>query len=128
MPDTLRDAWKRAEAAWDEPKHHDEILRLTAQHNVYAWTAGRYRTHKGDPVAEKAIERMQRALFATLSASASPRAGASGPQPYRSAMGILGLLLVVLVVGVVYAVVFYKSPSRRRPATEPAVPAQTAPR
>jgi hypothetical protein len=122
VPFELRDAFRRADEDWKEQAHHNEILRLTSQHNTYAWTCGRYRKRKGDPIADKAIDRLQRAAFATMMATATPRRETE-KNPYRTSIGILVLLLIVIVVGVVYALVFYEPPAKK--ATTPARPAQS---
>jgi hypothetical protein len=117
VPDPVRDAWTRATAAWDDGARHDDLLRLVASHNAYAWAAGRYRTRGDDAVARRQLERLRRAAEATLLASATVRPTADA-KPYRGTAGVLAVLVVVIVVGLLYAVVIRDHPSSRaRPAS-----------
>ena len=97
-----------------------ELLRLTATHNAYAWTAGRYRTRRRDTIAHRQLERLGRAAEATLLAGASGRIDAA-TGPYRASRSVLLILIVAVVVGLLYATVIRRS----RPAPRgPAIPAQ----
>ena len=104
VPDSVRAAWARVEEAWSEPARHDELLREAAAHNGYAWAAGRYRTRGRDPIAARQLDRLRRAAEATLLASATARPDAAA-RPYRSVIGVLAVLIVVIAVGLVYALV-----------------------
>jgi hypothetical protein len=111
VPDPVREAWARAAAAWDDEARHDELLRQVASHNAYAWAAGRYRTRGGDAVARRQLERLRRAAEATLLASATVRAAEA--RPYRGTAGVLAVLIVVIAIGLLYAVVIRDHPSPR---------------
>lgn len=112
VPDPVRDAWARAVEAWGDDARHDDVLRLVASHNAYAWAAGRYRTRGDDAVARRQLERLRRAAEATMLASATVRPDAD-TRPYRGAAGVLVGLVVVIVVGLLYAVVIRDHPSAR---------------
>jgi len=119
VPDVVREAWAHAGEAWSEAARHDELLRLVAVHDCYAWAAGRYRTRTGDPIADRQLDRLRRAAEATLLASATARPDPAA-RPYRAAIGVLAVLIAVILVGLVYAVI-------REPATPSPAPASTAP-
>lgn len=104
IPDVLGTAWDKAVESWSDPARHDEILRLVAQHDAFAWAAARYRTRAGDPIADKQIDRVRKAAEVTLMSSATSRKSA-GKNPYRSTTALLVLLVVLVVGGLVYAMV-----------------------
>lgn len=114
VPESVRAAWARADEAWGEPARHDELLREAAAHSCYAWAAGRYRTRGRDPIAARQLDRLRRAAEATLLASATARPDAAA-RPYRSAIGVLAVLIVVIAIGLVYALA-------RSPRTTTATP------
>ncbi len=107
VPDALTQAWDRAVEAWDEPARHDEVLRLVGQHDTYAWAAARYRDRQralpDDAVAKAQLDRLRRAAEATMMANAATRQ-AKTPEPYRGTIAILGLLIILIIAGFVYAI------------------------
>jgi ribosomal protein L40E len=116
VPDPVREAWARAAAAWDDDARHDDLLGLVASHNAYAWAAGRYRTRGDDAIARRQLDRLRRAAEATMLASATARPAAE-TRPYRGTAGVLAVLVIVIVIGLFYAVVIRDHPpSRPRPA------------
>jgi len=121
VPEVVREAWQRANEAWDDPARHDELLRVVAANDSYAWAAGRYRTRKDD-VSQRQLERLRRAAEATLLASASARPDAS-TQPYRATRGVLIILVVAVVIGLVYAMVIRTRGPASRDLAAPARPA-----
>jgi hypothetical protein len=116
VPAPVREAWAHATAGWSDEARHDDLLREVASHNSYAWAAGRYRTRGGDAIAQRQLDRLRRAAEATLRASATARPGAD-TRPYRGTAGVLAVLIVVIVIGLFYAVVI-----RDHPAPRPLVP------
>jgi hypothetical protein len=102
VPEPVRAAWARAAEAWSDPARHDELLQQVAAHRCYAWAAGRYRTRARDPIAERQLDRLRRAVEATLLAGASVRPDPVAT-PYRATLGVLALLIAAIVVGLVYA-------------------------
>ncbi|MBA2540258.1 MAG: hypothetical protein H0V17_11525, partial [Deltaproteobacteria bacterium] len=104
IPDALGAAWDRALEGWSESARHDEVMRLVAQHDAFAWAAARYRTKAGDPVADKQLERVRKAAEATLFSGAVARKDAN-KNPYRSTTMMLVTLVVLIVGGLVYAMV-----------------------
>ncbi|MEJ7598117.1 MAG: hypothetical protein WKG01_09435 [Kofleriaceae bacterium] len=101
-PDALVAAWDRTILHWEEPVHHDELLRLVTQHDAYAWVAECYRTRGGDPISVRQLERVRRAAEVTLLATATPRAEERA-KPYRAATAVLVMLIVAAVVGLLFA-------------------------
>jgi len=122
VPDALREAWTRTTEHWDDPAPHDELLRLTVANHCFAWTAGRYRRRERDAVAAHQLERLRRAAEVTLMVGATARREAEVP-PYRSATSVLGILIVVIVAGLVYATLI-----RDRGAADAVRPPLSAPR
>jgi len=141
VPDVVRAAWDdlhapvsssppyRGGEPWSDQARHDELLRLVAQHNCYAWAAGHYRdvnrAKPEDTVAARQLERLRRAAEATMLAGATARAD-TAPKPYRATTGILVMLIVALVAGLLYAMVI----GDHEPAgtTTPAQPVPGSPR
>jgi hypothetical protein len=126
VPDPVREAWARAAAAWHDDARHDDLLGLVASHNAYVWAAGRYRARGDDAVARRQLDRLRRAAEATLLASATVRPAAE-TRPYRGTAGVLAVLVVMTVIGVLYAVVLRDHlSSRARPAQAgPGTPGST---
>lgn len=102
LPDALGAAWDLALEGWTEPVRHDEVMRLVARHDAYAWAAARYRTKAGDPIADKQLERIRRAAEVTLLATAASRKD-KGKNPYRATTTMLIALVVLIVGGLIYA-------------------------
>lgn len=117
VPDVLGKAWERAIEKWDDQPRHEEVMRLVAQHDAYAWAASRYRSRAGDPVADKQLERIRKAAEITMLSAAVSRKDASAKNPYRNTMALLIVLVVLIVGGLLYAWI------RSRGAPEPTPPA-----
>lgn len=104
----LDDAWQRALEAWEDAARHDKLLELAGDHDAYAWLAARYRertkANADDAVAKARLERLQKATVARLMATAAPRQDTQ-PQTYRATLAMLGILIIVIIASVVYAVV-----------------------
>jgi hypothetical protein len=118
VPDALGAAWDRVVEAWEEPARHDEVMRLVAQHDAYAWAATRYRTRAGDPIADKQFERVRKAAEVTLMSSAVTRKESS-KNPYRSTTTLLVLLVVMIAAGFLYAMVMRARGAEPTPPTGP---------
>ena len=123
VPDAMLAAWDHAVGAWSEQARHDALLRVVAAHNGYAWAAGRYRTRTGDPIAVRQLDRLRRAAEATMLASATVRPDTAA-RPYRAAIGVLAILIVVIAVGVVYAMIRQPGATAAVPTSVPATPVQ----
>lgn len=135
VPGSLRVAWDALIEAWDEPARHDRVLQLTVQHGCYAWTAERYRgvrarrgadatdpyrvasDRRGADATDHYLERIRRAAEAALLVTATRRER-TGPQPYRGTTMLLALIVVMIVLGVLYATFV-----RARGATQGGAPA-----
>lgn len=124
VPDSLRAAWQRATDAWTDEARHDELFRLVAAHDAYAWAAGRYRTRK-DAMATRQLDRLRRAAEATLLAGATARQSAEA-KPYRASSAVLAMLVVAVAAGLLYALVV-RSPRARTHAPTPTAPAPVRP-
>ncbi len=126
VPEPVRVAWQRVTEAWGDPARHDELLRLVAIHDCYAWTAARYRDvargRTGDPVVDRGLERLRRAAEATLIATATVRRDPAS-KPYRATIGVLVMLIVALAAGVLYAMVIRPQISSNAGEATPQAPA-----
>jgi hypothetical protein len=132
VPEVVRAAWDHVIAEWSDPARHDALFGLAAEHTAYAWVAacyrGRARARGGDPVAERQLERLRRAAEATLFATGAVRPVA-GAAPYKGVVATLGVLIIVLLAGVFYAIVKSRAaehappvPSGRAHSSAPRVP------
>jgi len=115
VPASVRAAWDHAVAGWTEPARHDAVVQQAAAHRSFAWAASRYRTRGDDPIAERQLDRLRRAAEATLLASATVRPDAA-TAPYRASTGVLAVLILVVVVGLVYATVLRRPSGAAAPA------------
>ena len=105
IPDPVVAAWEQVEAHWDEPERHEALIAAVASFSCYAWAAGKYKTRAGDPIADAQLERLRKAATATMLATATARPARADGVPYRNAMVILAVLVILLGVGAVYAMV-----------------------
>jgi hypothetical protein len=139
VPDVARAAWDRVKAQWDDPAPHDELLRLTTLHGCYAWTASRYREVRGDagppfreigaapdPIAERQLDRIRRAAEAALLTSGTPRPE-QGTKAYRSTKLLLGVVIVLIIIGLLYAMYQGMSGASQPPPTKRPVPTSPMP-
>jgi len=124
VPDAIRRAWDRALARWEEEAGHDVLFHMITERGEFGWAAGRYRAQarerSGDTIARRHMERIRRAIEATLVVSATTRAR-SEPSPYKGALTLLGVLVAVLVIGMLYMVVKSRSSSPETPPTSPPI-------
>jgi hypothetical protein len=120
-PDVLVSAWDSAVEKWDDQPRHDEVLRLVAQHDAYAWAAERYRTRTGDPIGERQLDRVRRAAEVTMRAMATPKAEAR-TKPYRAATTVLVMLIVAAVVALLFAMIRRNSTPPTSGTVTPAKP------
>lgn len=122
-PDVLVAAWDRAVEGWDDPSRHDEVMRLVAQHDAYAWAAERYRTRAGDPIGDRQLDRVSRAAEVTMRAAATPRSEPRA-KPYRAATAVLVMLIVAAVVALLFAMIRKGSIQPTTGTVTPAKPLQ----
>lgn len=127
VPDALAAAWDHAIAAWDDPARHDEVLRLVAQQDAYAWAAARYRTRAGDPIGDRQLARVKKAAEVTLYATATARKDTSA-KPYRAVIAIVVILIALTVIGLLYVKMKRDTPMPTQPHTGPAGEPETAPK
>ena len=106
--DALDAAWKHALDHWDDPKAHDELLRLVTQHDAWAWVAGRYR-ERGD-AAKDHLDRVKRMAEVTMMQGAAAKAAAKTPEPYRATMAVMAVLMIIVIVGLFYATFHHRAP------------------
>ncbi len=129
VPDIVRAAWDRVDAAWDDTASHEELLRLTTLHACHAWVVGRYRNVDAERAAFAArrIEALQKAAEIAMMSGALPRQGER--TPYRSSLIALVVIAMLIVVGVTYAsyvkATGHVNPNKR--STRPAPSAPVAP-
>ncbi len=108
VPEAIRAAWDHVVANWTDEARHDALFRLVAAHGEYGWVAARYREQArerpADAIATKQMERIRRAIEATLLVSATAR-DKPAATPYKNLVALLAVLVIVLVVGMVYVFV-----------------------
>jgi hypothetical protein len=102
IPADVREAWQRAIARWDDTSTHEALLAATTRHGCFAWSAARYRERTDDPIAARQLERIKLAATATLLGGGRNRLERK-PMPYRSSMIALALLVLMMVLGFIYA-------------------------
>jgi preprotein translocase subunit Sss1 len=99
------------------------LFALIAARGEYGWAAGRYREQAreraGDQVAPRQMDRIRRAIEATMVVTATAR---DKPQasPYKNTATLLGVLIVLLIVGTVYMLI--KSRGSASPDDQPPPP------
>jgi hypothetical protein len=103
VPDALGAAWEATLAQWSDPAAHEEVMRLVAQHDAFAWAANRYRTKAGDPIADKQLERIRKSAEITMMSSAFARPKDPAKNPYRATVAMLVTLVLLIAAGLVYA-------------------------
>ena len=103
IPDAVQTAWDAAVAAWDDPAKHTALLGLVAQYSCYSWAAAKYKERAGDPVADRQLERMRSSAVAAMMATSTAKP--KEDQPYRSTLVVLAALLLILVLGLVFATI-----------------------
>ena len=101
IPEPVRDAWQRAVDAWEDPERHKLFIGLAAQHNCFRWAAARYRERAGDPIADRQLERLRTAAYATLAATATVRP--PDRKPYQITVALLIALATLAFIGYFYA-------------------------
>jgi hypothetical protein len=104
VPDAVVATWDRAVESWDDPARHEALIAAVASFSCYAWAAAQYKTRAGDPIADKQLDRLRKAATATMLATATARPEAT-TMPYRNTMLVLLVLVILIGVGVVYAIV-----------------------
>ena len=118
VPEVVRAAWRRVIEGWTEAPRHDALFGLVSQYSAFAWAAGRYRVaerdHPEDSIAGKQLERMRRAMEVTLLVTATQRPDTT-KKPYQSTLAILIGLVVLMAIGVVYAMIRDDSPPVKPP-------------
>lgn len=107
IPDAVQTAWDNAAAHWDDPARHTALLAIVAQTGSYAWAASKYKERAGDPIADKQLERLRSSAVAAMMATSTKKP--KGEQPYRSTLVVLAALLLILVLGLVFATILKTS-------------------
>lgn len=138
VPDVAHAAWERVKAQWEDTAAHDELLRLTTLHGCYAWAVSRYREVRGeagppfreigdarDPVAARQLDRLRRAAEVALLTTGTPRPDKS-PTSYQSARLVLGIAIVLILIGLAYALYQQMTVASEPPPPPRPVPAQPA--
>lgn len=123
----IRALWDNVLAGWTDEARHDALFELIAARGEYGWAAGRYREQArertGDPLAPKQMDRIRRAIEATMVVSATTR-DKPAPSPYKNTATLLGVLIVALLVGMAY--MFIKSRRASSPDDQPPPPPPAA--
>jgi hypothetical protein len=112
--DDVTGAWERAVEAWDDPARHAAVIAAVVQNNGFVWVATRYKERAGDAIADAQLERLRKAATATLLATATARDDKHAT-PYRKVMMWFAVLVVMLLLGLVFARVVFDTTPRREP-------------
>ncbi|MBL0216462.1 MAG: hypothetical protein IPQ07_21585 [Myxococcales bacterium] len=125
VPEAIRAAWDQVVERWTDEARHDALFRLVAERGEYGWVAARYREQArerdNDAIATKQMERIRRAIEATLLVSATAR-DKPATTPYKNLLALLVVLIIVLVVGMVYVFVKARSAPDAPPEAVPMSP------
>ena len=108
VPEVLIAAWDRTLESWDDLARHEEVFRLVAQNDAFAWAAARYRTRAGDPIGDRQLARIRKSTETLLYATASARADKT-PKPYRALIAVFLMLIIATAIGVLYAMLRAKA-------------------
>jgi hypothetical protein len=112
-------AWDRVVEQWDDKARHDALLSVVVQHSEFVWAAARYKERGDDPIAAERLERLRKAATATMFATAKVRETPDS-SPYKKILLWLVVMVVMLVIGLLFArIVVDHSPAKRRPAQHP---------
>jgi len=118
-------AWDKVVEQWEDAPRHEAFLALVVQHSSFAWAAARYKERGDDPVAKDRIERIRKAATATMFAAATRR-DTEERSPYTKTLLWLMAMLVMLVVGLLFArIVVNHAPAKRPTEMQPGVTAPT---
>ena len=103
-PAEVRDAWQRAVEQWDDAARHEVVLVAVTRTSSFAWAAARYKERAGDAIADRQLERVRLAAVATMMSGAAKRPERK-TMPYKSSIAALAVIVVMIVIGLVYALV-----------------------
>lgn len=106
-PPELEALWECLEAEWDDEASHERFVEGAAASLAYAYAARRYRSvlrRRGDdPIAHRQLDRLSRMAEATLTSAASARQqGEAGDEPYKKAIMLLMVLVLLVGIGGMY--------------------------
>jgi hypothetical protein len=94
-------AWAECEAEWENTARHDKLFELVTAHDCFAFAAGKYKARAGDPIADRALERIRKAATAKMMATATTRER-SERTPFRATMALMIFLMVAAIAGLAY--------------------------
>lgn len=107
VPAEVAAAWAELDAAWTDADAHDRFVKIVAAAMAYPWAAKRYRDalrlRPDDRVAGEQLARLARMAEATLFATGTHKA-AGKPTAYRGALAMLAVMLLLIFIGVGYAI------------------------
>jgi hypothetical protein len=130
--DAAAAVWSAVEANWDDSARHDAFLVLCQRTAQLPYAAARYRAAQAargaaaEPQATRALERMSKLAFTALELSAKREPREPTRVPYRNTMAVLGLVLVLIVGGLIWAIFYQQTKATKLDEGEdrvlPAVP------
>jgi hypothetical protein len=112
-PDVIS-AWDRVVEQWDDMVRHEQLIGLVAKHSCFTWAAAKYKERPDDAIKDKQLERLQKAATATLLATASQRKD-DEKTPYKKTLLWMLVLVVMLVLGLVFARIVAENAPPKRP-------------
>ena len=100
-PENVTRAWSELVEHWDEQARHDAVLGMVAQADCYAWAARQYKARGDDPIAARQLERIRKALFATMMVTATRKPDPT-KVPFKGSILVLVIVVILTAVGLVY--------------------------
>ena len=95
----LEAVWQNVVDSWDVPARHEALMGLVAQKGAFAWAAGKYKERAGDPIADKQLEKIQKAAVATMFATSAKKRETDSP--YKRTILIFIALIVMIFIGLI---------------------------
>jgi hypothetical protein len=130
VPPAVWAAWRRAVTTWHDQHAHEVLLGAAAEHHAFKWLAQRYRDRAGDPIADRQLERVRRAVTAVLLATATHRPDQAKNPLASMVLAVAAMMALAIGGGVLMKAVHHRQgttvtqlePSGADPASAPSVP------
>jgi len=101
--------WAACESVWDDPSRHDAFLAFCQRTVQFRYAAGRYRAAQAgrgaaaEPAASRALERIEKLAITALELSSRRDRVVEPKLPYRNAVALLAIALLLVVGGLLWA-------------------------
>jgi hypothetical protein len=113
--------WAACEVTWDDPARHDAFISYCNRSAQFSYAAGRYRAAQAargpaaEPVASRSLERIEKLALSALQLSSRRELPVEAKLPYRNAVLMLAGALLLIVMGLLWALLR----QQHRPAEPP---------